>query len=404
MSATATKPRSLHERFDAGLGRNFHEKIDREQGIIRGVRILNLQSKNHRRYLREAVRDAVSLYESSKVYIDHKYEGDRSNRERWGQLKNVSVAADGGLVGDLHYLKQHPATEQILEAIERFGDFGLSHDTLGHSRRSRDGEEEVYEIVEVKSVDLVEDPATTKSLWESIDMSKSTRQRSFLRIMRENRQKVRFAEKFCENMSAMSDELAEMQMDDHMVEMDEEEYFEMDEEPGGDDAVKAGLRSAVMAIFDNDDDVPTTIRKITTLLKAGGEVGAASMPEAEGEDEGEEMLEADDDMEKKIEESVRRALKGPLGQLKKLKEAITGKSNEDELTALIESKGREATTERVALLVGTDAALHESLIASWDAKKTGRRPSRSPARHTEGKTGSYFDQRQSVRALKETTK
>ena len=61
----------------------------------------------------------------------------------------------------------HPFAPAILEAAEKNPTlFGLSHNAEGRTRRDN-GSTLVEEIVRVRSVDLVSDPATTKSLFES---------------------------------------------------------------------------------------------------------------------------------------------------------------------------------------------------------------------------------------------
>jgi len=41
--------------------------IDREKGIIKGVKIIGFNSQNGRKYLPEALKDAVPMYEGIKV-------------------------------------------------------------------------------------------------------------------------------------------------------------------------------------------------------------------------------------------------------------------------------------------------------------------------------------------------
>jgi hypothetical protein len=147
-------------------------EVDRDEGIIRGVKILGLVSDNNRKYLPEAVRKAKSLYEGIKVNINHPAEsGDVRNAEdRFGKLINVKYVEGEGLYGDLMFLKSHPMAERICEAAERndMNDtFGLSHNAQGDGQEDKDGCFVVSSIVEVRHVDLVADPATTKSLREA---------------------------------------------------------------------------------------------------------------------------------------------------------------------------------------------------------------------------------------------
>lgn len=147
-------------------------RVDRERGVIYGVKILGLESENNRRYPAAALQRACQLYEGAKVNIDHptRPEDQRSAYDRFGRLFNVRAEADG-LYGDLEYLKTHPMAERITESAERMPDaFGLSPN---HACRYHleGGTTVIDEITEVRHVDLVADPATTKSLAEGREMA-----------------------------------------------------------------------------------------------------------------------------------------------------------------------------------------------------------------------------------------
>ena len=146
-------------------------KVDRKSGTIFNVKILGFESENGRRYLPEAVKAAVSLYEGIKVNLDHPV-GDasdpRSVTDRLGKLVNVRFVAGKGLFGDLKLLMSKPMSETICEAAEVMPDaFGLSHNAQGEGEEDKDGILVINKITEVRHVDLVADPATTKSLAES---------------------------------------------------------------------------------------------------------------------------------------------------------------------------------------------------------------------------------------------
>lgn len=164
------KKRKLHtfvERTQTGTALS----VDRKAGVIRNVKVLGLISENGRRYLPEAVRKAAPLYEGIRVNVDHpegKPTDMRSAYDRFGKLENIRWVEGEGLYGDLVFLKSHPMAERICEAAERMPDvFGLSHNAGGDGKVDKDGTFIVDEIVEVRHVDLVADPATTKSLQES---------------------------------------------------------------------------------------------------------------------------------------------------------------------------------------------------------------------------------------------
>jgi hypothetical protein len=144
-------------------------KLDKEQGILTGVKILGLESKNGRIYKHDALVGARSLYEGIKVNVNHPSEdssGPRDARDRFGKFQEIKVEKDG-LYGDLHFLTSHPMAPLIIEAAERMPDvLGFSHNATGRGIKGPSGLT-VEEIVKVISVDLVADPATNASLFES---------------------------------------------------------------------------------------------------------------------------------------------------------------------------------------------------------------------------------------------
>lgn len=148
--------------------RGVSVRIDRE-GVLRGVKLLGIHSKNGRRYLPEALAEAASLYEGAKVNVNHARSGPfavRDYQDRIGVIRAVEMRGDG-LFGDLHFNPRHALAEQLLWDAEHAPEnVGLSHNVQARTRR--DGEQTVVEtIVRVQSVDLVADPATTQGLFES---------------------------------------------------------------------------------------------------------------------------------------------------------------------------------------------------------------------------------------------
>jgi len=376
------------------------ERIDRDAGIIRGVRILGLSSKNGRRYLREAIEKAIPLYEGARVYLDHKELGDRSVRERWGKLENVRLDADGGLVGDLRYLKEHNDTPGILEAAETFEDIGLSHDSLGRSRMEG-GERVIYEIVKVNSVDLVEKPATTESLWENV-MSKKKVKKNLLAVLRESRAKSPVAASLLRRLTemgaadpAMADEMG---IDDMEVEVEEEAA---DPAAAGDDAVKAALRAAILAVLDGPDDSALTMKKIKMLMDTGDKVmTAADVTAAADEIIPPELTECMKTAEATIKAKVKEI--DALVESLKTKTADVAKSEAKiACRALLESKSREVTDERLRLLESVPEGDRDALVESWALARV--KPGASPPLHRASGSGavtSYQEARKNVRALK----
>ncbi len=144
-------------------------RVDRSAGVLRGVKLIGLESLNGRRYRPEALAEAVSLYEGAKVNVNHPKNGPLSPRdyqERLGVIRQVEFRPEGGLFGNLHFNPKHALAEQLVwDAENNPGNVGFSHNVL--ARLSREGQHTMVEaITHVQSVDLVADPAATQGLFE----------------------------------------------------------------------------------------------------------------------------------------------------------------------------------------------------------------------------------------------
>lgn len=172
MLSTATKPAATapgQERLqELTVNRGVSLKVDRERGLIRGVKILGVESRNGRQYNPAAIREAKGLYEGIAVNIDHAEGGEpRSYGDRIGRLSLIEARADG-LYGDLRVNPAHPLAERLFWDAENMPEnVGLSHDATGKTKR-RDGKTVVESITAVRSVDLVAEPATTAGLFEHV--------------------------------------------------------------------------------------------------------------------------------------------------------------------------------------------------------------------------------------------
>lgn len=160
-------PEMLQEYADS---RGVTVEVDRQAGVIRGVKILGLQSRNGRTYLPEALAQAVPFYERAKVNVNHPKgcpNAPRDYQDRIGVIRNAVVRPGEGLFGDLHFNPKHALAEQLIWDAEHLPEnVGFSHNV--EARTSRNGDQVVVEaILRVQSVDLVADPATTRGLFES---------------------------------------------------------------------------------------------------------------------------------------------------------------------------------------------------------------------------------------------
>jgi len=158
---------TLQEFFDS---RGVAVRVDRQAGVIRGVKILGLQSHNGRSYLPEALVRAAGLYEEAKVNVNHPKGnpgGPRDYQDRIGVIRNVAVRAGEGLFADFHFNPKHALAEQLVWDAEHAPEnVGFSHNVQAQTRRQ--GDRLVVEaITKVQGVDLVADPATTRGLFES---------------------------------------------------------------------------------------------------------------------------------------------------------------------------------------------------------------------------------------------
>lgn len=144
-------------------------RVDRAAGVLRGVKLIGLESLNGRRYRPEALAAAVGLYEGAKVNVNHPQGSPlapRDYRDRLGVIRQVEFRPDEGLFGNLHFNPKHAVAEQLAwDAQHNPRNVGFSHNVL--ARLTRDGSQSLVEaITHVQSVDLVADPASTRGLFE----------------------------------------------------------------------------------------------------------------------------------------------------------------------------------------------------------------------------------------------
>ena len=144
---------------------------DSDSGLISGVKILGLTSRNGRVYPPEVLREAAPLYEGAKVNVNHVSKEaarlPRDYRDRIGTVSNVVFKENSGLFADFHYNPNHAQAKQLLwDAHNAPGNVGFSHCVEAVYHQENDMTI-IDKIVRVISVDLVADPATTNGLFES---------------------------------------------------------------------------------------------------------------------------------------------------------------------------------------------------------------------------------------------
>lgn len=313
-------------------------RIDRDSGLIEGVRILGPTSKNGRTYSAKAMEQAARLYEGAPVNIDHpRGEGkDRPVSDAFGWIRNVRQMPDG-VYGDLHYLKSHPQADVVAEAAERNPNrLGLSHHAEGAVRM--DGASVVVESVDrVYSVDLVQTPATNAGLFESEG----------------KRMTIREAAEMAGEEKVLAAEGMGEYADKPMKEGDGDYFGAM-----------------VKEVLDSDGDRSSKMKRIAAILKAQEML----MPDAPAVPEEGEMEEMAGEEVKKMAESVQAIM----GKLDSLVESVGSIKAEHDARKLLESAGRDVTPERLAALTATPADKRAALLESWPAGQRGARPAASP--------------------------
>src|SRR3989304_4998962 len=161
---------TLQEFVDS---RGVAVRVDRQGGVIRGVKILGVEPRNGRTYLAEALAEAAGLYEEAKVNVNHPKGnplGARDYQDRIGVLRGVAARPGKGLFADFHFNPKHALAEQLAWDAEHMPqNVGFSHNV--QARTARRGDRVVGEaIVKVEGGDrapLGAAPPPPRGLFES---------------------------------------------------------------------------------------------------------------------------------------------------------------------------------------------------------------------------------------------
>lgn len=341
--------------------------VDREAGFIRGVKVLGRFSPNGggREYSDAALREAAVCYDGIGVNVDHP---DRSTpgKERLvkdgiGWLENLQVR-DDGVYGDMGILKEDPMAGKLFEAAERRPErFGLSHNARG--RQIRKGDKTIVEsITSVRSVDIVQNPATNKSFFESEEPVSDTKHT--LKSLIEALPAKSVQRKALSDL--MEEEMFPMAGPDMPVDM----AVAPEGEPvDADTAAKAAFEAVILGIFRDDKltwkETQTKIKEaIDALAKMSGGDPASETPEEPAEAEGEVAA----------MESIQEEVKQLKAELAQQKAVSADKDATLQARELLESKGITIKPERVTVIKSiTDKAARTELLESW-AKADGPKP------------------------------
>lgn len=340
--------------------------VDREAGVIRGVKILGKTSRNGYEYSDTAMSEAARLYEGRKVYIDHPSrtnpDGERSYRDGFGELRNIQVKVTEGIFGDLHYNRKHIYAEQVTEDAERFPrQFGLSHNASGV--RSRNGKH-VESVTAVHSVDIVGNPATNSGLFESennMSKPKTVTVGEFVKRMKDGPEKTRLA-KFIEQETAAATAEMEVPADPAAADPNAEVV----------DAMVKAATGVLRKMFAGEMDAPAGLKKIKELL---------GMAEKAAEKTNEPAAAAAAPATESVNPDVAA-----------LQSRLTAMERRDKGRDLLESAGVPSNDARLkALGRCEDESEMKDLIESWKPAagtvRAGSRPAASPPKGGAGDAG-----------------
>lgn len=246
--------------FSAGVA------VNREAGTIGNVLICGFDSANGRTYPAEVFRRDYRAYEGARVNCDHARDSTVDRRLGW--FSDVRVGEDGKPRGTLHVLKSHPMADRVFEAAERNPSlYGFSHVAMCETKQHR-GKEIVEAIKSVESIDLVADAATTRSLFEGINMP--------VKLSEYVAQFVRHPKATTEQIVKIK-RLAEMEgMGDMAMPADTPAPTEeTDPAAGISDAFKTACMHVIQQALDGDLDPKEALSKIKSLLGSHADVNGS---------------------------------------------------------------------------------------------------------------------------------
>lgn len=284
-AATSTKPKKRKGAFlreDVSyLPKGSPLKVvkEGENYFIENVRVCGFESRNGRKYVPEGVDE--KLYEGLNVNIDHPDPDKKTPRafnDRFGWLVGSSKKTDGIYAKKLYFNPKHPLAESFKWWAENAPHrIGLSPNQYGDVSEGSGGQI-VHKVTDVKSVDLVADPATTKGLFECMQWDAPTKTRKLQEMFDED-EKEEAEPPFGGDSGGGGGGAPTMEEDEPAVdEGDETPGMSMDSGPAGegDGDIGPELCAAASKIFNAKDmDVKDKIKKIKALLGMYHDVGEA---------------------------------------------------------------------------------------------------------------------------------
>jgi hypothetical protein len=255
---------------------------DNRVGIVEGVKILGFKSRNKgRRYDPEGVN--VELYEGAPVNTNHpdpsEQKKPRDIQDRFGWVEGVHKEKDGLYAKSLKFNPKHPLAETFAWwAKNRPDKIGLSQNAFGDVYEGLDGEV-VDKVTDVRSIDLVSDPATTNGLFEAVEdpsdkLPDAGDEDKLENAPGKEHGEVVKEDETCEDMMEEEDDEDEDEDDgsyggsdvnDEMV-PDTSDVTDNPTSTDADSDISDDLASAADKIFRSSDDPKVKLKKIKALL------------------------------------------------------------------------------------------------------------------------------------------
>jgi len=271
------------ERLTERVAAPFSEvRVDREKGVVYGVLLCGVESKNGRKYpWGKGLKHSKGMYERKVGYWGHDATADQLC---W--YENEWTDDKGRPRADMHVYKSHPKADRVFEAAERGApEFGLSH--VANCVTRTEGDWVIVESIEVvERVDVVEGPATVAGFHESKATAKGGR------TVPKLREWVAGTIRHPKVTTRQAIALKALAEDDMLGGVDMPADAPAPDAPDGDadDAVMAAFKAAIAAVADellaNSGD-PKRVKELTNKIKqlatSHGAMNADGTPDTDGD-------------------------------------------------------------------------------------------------------------------------
>jgi hypothetical protein len=289
-------------------------RVDEVNGVIFRVKVLGRFSANSHGMAGATngtdygpcMAKARSLYEGQRVKADHPERGKaahpRSVTDTLGVLKNVVVEGDErgepAVWADLHCLTTHPLAPRVIEDAKKgMGAFGLSHNASslpsGERLDRANRRLVIEELAVVRSVDLVDRPATNRTLWESQSVKTTLRELIEDLKLTPRRAKRRKALLEDAGMGAPLD----APMDAPPADADPAE------------GISAAFKAAIMSVIDGamsrNEDPKAALKKVKKLLDSHGDINGDGVVDDADLDAADDADDADEEKTEAVKELAR---------------------------------------------------------------------------------------------------